>query len=348
MENIYNLNKRVSDLEYNSLKQRLDVLELSKQHWPSPKVIITTLQLSRIRTPIFGIKLTIVTLKLKNSIPQLILSTHKWVSESYTESTCKCITEPYTRSTRNWVPESYTRSKWKLVPESYTRSTSSNVNSYYNKLPSPQVNGYQNLIPDTYMRNVQPMPNVPFSDSHPPGQIPLKVNMPHMHNSNSHSYPWNLPPPCYMKTQATSGTSSDMETRFDQKPPTMECNASSMKNLVKGLPLHLNSILPNKLTTDPRSTNDAGCSNMVTQELNYATVETNVIAIHHEKTTLSDKETEHRHGLKSISNQPVISTSTLITAANIEPSSQDLMRNDNLSIQEEHFLGVTKPQKDHG
>ncbi|CAC5398154.1 unnamed protein product [Mytilus coruscus] len=37
MENIYSLNRRVSGLEYNSLKQRLDALELSKQHWPSPQ-----------------------------------------------------------------------------------------------------------------------------------------------------------------------------------------------------------------------------------------------------------------------------------------------------------------------
>ncbi|CAC5421979.1 unnamed protein product [Mytilus coruscus] len=197
------------------------------------------------------------------------------------------------------------------------------------------------------MRNVQPMSNVSFSDSHPPGQIPLKVNIPHMHNSNIHTYPCNLPPPCYMQTQATSGTRSDMETRFDQKPSTMKCNASSMKNLVTGLPLHFNSTLANKLTTDPRSTNDAGCSNMVTQELDYSTVETNVIAIHHEKTASSDSESETSHELKSIANQSVISTTTLFTAANIDPSSQDLMRNNNLSIQEEHFLGVTKPQKDH-
>ncbi|CAC5420131.1 unnamed protein product [Mytilus coruscus] len=76
---------------------------------------------------------------------------------------------------------------------------------------------------DMHMRNIQPMPNVPFNESHPPGHLPLKVNMPHMHNPNSHTYPWNLPPPCYMKMQPKSDTQSDIETRSDQKPPTMKC-----------------------------------------------------------------------------------------------------------------------------
>ncbi|CAC5408918.1 unnamed protein product [Mytilus coruscus] len=135
-----------------------------------------------------------------------------------------------------------------------------------------------------------------------------------------------------------------LETRSDQKPPTMKCNASSMKNLVTGLPLHLNSTLPNKLLTDPQPSNDAGCSNTVTQKVDYATVETEEIDIH-EQIASTDLETENSHELKLISNQPDISTPIVIAAANVELLEQDLIAIGN-NNQEGHFLGETKPQKD--
>ncbi|CAC5393496.1 unnamed protein product [Mytilus coruscus] len=282
MENIYSLNRRVSDLEYNSPKQRLDALELSKQHWPSPQ---GNNLYHGYQNHISGLQVN----GYQNQIP-----------------------DPNGNGYQNHIPGPHGNGYQNHTP-------SSNVNSYYNKTPNPQVNGYQNLKPDMHMRNKQPTPNVPFNDSHPPGHLPLKVNMPYMHNPNSHTYPWNLPPPCYMKMQPKSGTQSDIETRSDQKQPTMKCNASSMKNLVTGLPLHLNSTLPNKPLTDPQPSNDAGCSNTVTQELDYATVETKEIVIHHEQIASTDPETESSNEFKSISNQPLISTPTVIAAANIEP-----------------------------
>ncbi|CAC5368247.1 unnamed protein product [Mytilus coruscus] len=205
MEKIYNLNKRVSDLGYNSLKQRLDALELTKQHWPFPQ------------------------------------SNHQYHRHQ------NHIPGPQVNGYQNHIPGPHGNGYQNHIPGPH-------VNGYHNKIPGPQVNEYQNLIPDTHMRSVQPMPNEPFSDSHPPGQISSKVNMPHMHKSKSHTYPWNLPQLYYMSMQAKSGMSSDIETRSDQKTPNMKRNARSMKNLVTGLPLRLNSTLPNKFTTDPQPT----------------------------------------------------------------------------------------------
>ncbi|CAC5394991.1 unnamed protein product [Mytilus coruscus] len=259
MESIYSLNRRVSDLEYNSLKQRLDALELSKQHWLSPQ----------------GNHLYH---GYQNHISGPHVNGHQnHMPNPHVNGYQNHILGPQVNGHQNHIPDPIGNGYQNHIPgphgNGYQNHTPSyNVNSYYNKIPNPQVNGYQNLKPDTHMRNIQPMPNVPFNESHPPGHLPLKMNMPHMHNPNSHTYPWNLPPPCYMKMQPKSGTQSDIETRSDQKPPTMKCNTNSMKNLVTGLPLHLNSTLPNKPLTDPQLSNDAGCSNPVIQELDFATV----------------------------------------------------------------------------
>ncbi|CAG2218699.1 unnamed protein product [Mytilus edulis] len=149
-------------------------------------------------------------------------------------------------------------------------------------------------------------PNVSIKESHQRGQLPQMLSTPHMHNHNSKTYPWNLPPPGYKEMQPKSATQSDLETRHEQKTQTMEFNKSSMKNLVTGFPLQLSSILSNNPPID-------------------------------------QKDSETSQGLKSMLEQPVISTPPVTAAADIKPLL--VTGNDN---QEEHFLGVTKPQKDLG
>ncbi|VDI74112.1 Hypothetical predicted protein [Mytilus galloprovincialis] len=82
-------------------------------------------------------------------------------------------------------------------------------------------------------------------------------------------------------------------------------------------------------------------NSVVTQDLDYTTVEIEDKIIHHEQITSEDSETSKE--LKSVSDQSVVSTPLVIAAADIEP----LLVTGN-DKQEEHFLRVTKPQKDLG
>ncbi|CAC5420065.1 unnamed protein product [Mytilus coruscus] len=180
MENIYSLNRRVSDLEYNSLKQRLDALELSKQHWLSPQGNHLYHGYQN-HIPVSGPHVN----GHQNHMPNPHVNGYQ-----------NHIIGPQVNGHQNHIPDPIGNGYQNHIPgphgNGYQNHTPSyNVNSYYNKIPNPQVNGYQNLKPDTHMRNIQPMPNVPFNESHPPGHLPLKMNMPHMHNPNSHTYPWN-------------------------------------------------------------------------------------------------------------------------------------------------------------
>ncbi|CAG2193864.1 unnamed protein product [Mytilus edulis] len=160
------------------------------------------------------------------------------------------------------------------------------------------------------MGNGQLTPNVLINESHQQGQLPQMLSTPHMHNHNSKTYPWNLPPPCYMKTQPK-------------------------------LPLQISCILSNNPPIDPQPLNDAGHSSVVTQDLDYTTVEIEDKIIHHDQITSEDSE--NSQGLRLVSDQPVVSTPPMTPVADKEPLL--VTGNDN---QEEHFLGVTKPQKDLG
>ncbi|CAC5419903.1 unnamed protein product [Mytilus coruscus] len=179
---------------------------------------------------------------------------------------------------------------------------------YQNHKSGPHVNGYQNHIPNPHVNGYQ---------NHIPG---LQVNgyQNHMPGQQVNGYQNHIPDP----------------------------NGNGYQNHIpgphgNGYQNHTPSSNP---LTDPQPSNDAGCSNTVIQDLDHATVETKEIDIHHEQIASTDPETESSHEFKSKSNQPLISTPTVIAAANIEPSEQDLTAIGN-NNQKEHFLGVTKPQK---
>ncbi|CAC5398599.1 unnamed protein product [Mytilus coruscus] len=147
MENINSLNRRVSDLEYNSLKQRLDALELSK-NWPSPQG------------------------------NNLYHGYQNHISGPHVNGYQNHIPNPHVNGYHNHIPGLQVNGYQNQIPDLngngyqnhipgplgngfQNHTPSSNVNSYYNKIPNPQVNGYQNLKPNMHMRNIQPMPNVP-------------------------------------------------------------------------------------------------------------------------------------------------------------------------------------------
>ncbi|CAC5395204.1 unnamed protein product [Mytilus coruscus] len=114
MENIYSLNRRVSDLEYNSLKQRLDALELSKQHWLSPQG------------------------------NHLYHEYQNHISGPHVNGHQNHMPNPHVNGYQNHILGPQVNGHQNHTP-------SYNVNSYYNKIPNPQVNGYQNLKPDTHI-----------------------------------------------------------------------------------------------------------------------------------------------------------------------------------------------------
>ncbi|CAG2184397.1 unnamed protein product [Mytilus edulis] len=346
MENIYNLNRRVSDLEFNSLKQRLDALEVSKQHWPShqstgnhqyhgyqnfnPGQRMNEYQ-SHIPNPhVNGYQNYTPAPQAngyQNHVPGLQVNGYQ-----------NHISNPNSNGYQNYVhvPGPYGNGHHNHIPRP-NADTSNNSN----KIPYSPSYGYHNLKPGMHMGNGQLTPNVLINESHQQGQLPQMLSTPHMHNHNSKTYPWNLPPPCYMKTQPKSAAQSDLEIRHEQITPTMEFNKSSMKNLVTGSPLQISCILSNNPPIDPQPLNDAGHSSVVTQDLDYTTVEIEDKIIHHDQITSEDSE--NSQGLRLVSDQPVVSTPPMTPVADKEPLL--VTGNDN---QEEHFLGVTKPQKDLG
>ncbi|CAC5386864.1 unnamed protein product [Mytilus coruscus] len=182
-------------------------------------------------------------------------------------------------------------------------------------MPNPHVNGYLNHILGPQVNGHQnhiPDPIGNGYQNHIPG--------PHGNGYQNHTPSYNV-------------------NSYYNKIPNPQVNGppSSSK-------LHP---CPNKPLTDPQLSNDAGCSNPVIQELDFATVVNKEIDIHHEQIASTDPETECSHEFKSKSNLPLLSIPTVTAAANIEPSEQDLTAIGN-NNQEEHFLGVTKPQKDLG
>ncbi|VDI21830.1 Hypothetical predicted protein [Mytilus galloprovincialis] len=188
MENIYNLNRRVSDLEFNSLKQRLDALELSKQHWPSPQ-----------RTGNHQCH------GYQNFIPgQHMNGYQSHIPNPHVNGYQNHKPAPQANGYQNHVPGLQVNGYQNHIPNpnsngyqnymhvpgphgngchNHTPSSNADAGSYSNEIRNPQVYGYH-LKPDMHMGTGQLTPNISIKESHQRGQLPQKVNMPHMHNHN--------------------------------------------------------------------------------------------------------------------------------------------------------------------
>ncbi|CAG2232261.1 unnamed protein product [Mytilus edulis] len=175
MENIYNLNRRVTDLEFNSLKQRLDAIELSKQHWPSPQ--------STGNHQYHG---------YQNFIPGQHMNAYQChIPNPHVNGYQNHKPAPQANGYQNHVPGLQVNGYQNHIPNlnsngyknymhvtgphgngchNHKPSSNADTGSYSYKIHNPQAYGYHNLKPDMHMGIGQLTHNVSINESHQRGQ----------------------------------------------------------------------------------------------------------------------------------------------------------------------------------